>query len=177
MLLNWCICKPLGAACPSCSWGCFYPLPCSRLRCSNTGSCLGAELLGGQALPPCVQSCLSHAGWWQGMRFAVMGSDAKEPPGFLPLSGVLDLASYHDMYWRLSLTRKEPLLEPPVQTSCSSPSQDYGNKPSSCLLVSCVTPHGAASLLLLWLWICHAVRLCCFNQAVNGFRAGTVWWM
>ena len=66
-------------------------LLCSRLRCSNTGSCLGAELLAAKLSSLCA-SCLSHAGWWQGMRFS-WGSSAKEPPGFLPLSGVLDLAS------------------------------------------------------------------------------------
>lgn len=44
------------------------------------------------SFPPCVQSCLSHAGWWRGMHLS-WGSSSKEPAGSQPLSGVLDLAN------------------------------------------------------------------------------------
>ena len=135
--------QPLGRSLAPPAWRLFSPDARLRAALHQHPACLGAESCLRPSSPPCAQPCLSHAGWWRGMRFS-WGSSAKEPPGSPPLARVLGLASVMTCTEVLSLTRK-PVLEPPVQTFC--PSQDYGNKPSSCSLCP-VTPHGAGLLLL-----------------------------
>lgn len=174
MLLNWCICEASGVQPrPSCSEVVFTCYCAQGCAAATPGLAWVLNCLRPSS-PPCVQSCLSHAGWWQGMRFS-WGSSAKEPPGFLPLSGVLDLANVMTCT-EGSVSREKSLcwshlfrLPAPVLPRI----MEINPLPASLCPVS---PHTELRhCCFLRLRDCHVGLPCCFNQAVNGFRAGTVW--
>lgn len=147
--------QPLGRCLAPPARRLFSPAALLRAALHPHQACLGAESCLRPSSPPCAQPCLSHAGWWWGMRFS-WGSSAKEPPGSPPLARVLGLASVMTCTEVLSLTRKEPVLEPPVQTSVLPGIMEINPLPAPCVLCHPPWSWVTAALCSCWtaMWVC-----------------------